>query len=369
MGLTFEGSRRNVFVERAVQAAISRVDDFISGRTLELPSPAHRRAVESILTHRSGSVRLAALFFAFYWLEDSEWDLDHVPIGIRGTFGDKLLSEALTSRSVTFHNTVTAFGENLGWKGNVRSVRLSNDARFQPFLTEIADAVEPERIKVANLLAHRFAESRRETSPLPPVGPDILTFAHAKALLYRLLRLRSEGHIQQFVIAALLREYRVKEGVEVRTHHPHAADKYDETAGDIEEVRDGEVVRAYEVTIRDDWKNRISNFSAKMDRFHLNKYVIIASGVNDDDQWSVPAKLVLNLEPYSRDVAIIDIRDVVNFLAAELSPVQLRNAVNLAYDFLSDRKLSGRNEFREAFRAAVGDWLDASADSRDGAPE
>jgi len=193
------------------------------------------------------------------------------------------------------------------------------------------------------------------------VGADVLTFVRAKVLFYALLAVRSEGHVQQFLIAALLHEYRRRHSIEIRTHHPHAADKFDDTAGDIEEFRDGELTRAYEVTVRDDWKNRITNFQRKMDRFRLRKYVIIASGINADEEWSVPATMALNLEKHGRDIAVVDINDVVNFLAAELTAMELQAAVNKAYEFLAAKKLSGREDFKQAYREIVSAWLTEAA--------
>ncbi len=294
----------------------------------------------------------------FYRLIEPEWDLDEVPVGTRGTYGDKLLSEQLTQRNITLHDSITAFAENLGWKGNVRNVRLSNDPRFNAFLRAVKDADVKECRRIANLLAQQFATSRRQIDPLPAVGPDVLTFVRAKALFYALLTISSEGYIQQFLIAALLWVYRRRNSVEVKTHHPHAADRYDETAGDIEEWREDELVRAYEVTVRDDWKNRISNFRQKMDRFKLHKYIIIAWGINSDVGWSVPASMALKLEPYGRDIAVVDILDVVNVMAAEMTPEELRTAVNKGFDYLSDRRLSGREDFKSAYREAVRGWLD-----------
>ncbi len=353
-------ARRNILVERAVAGALQKVDDFISGEKVELPNPKHRRACDELLEQQSPSVRTASLFLTFYWLEDPKWDLKTVPVGIRGEHGDKKLSEELTNRNITLHGSITAFGENLGWKGNVRNVVLSRDPRFNKFLEQVADADPDERRRIAHYLAQRFAESKVEATPLPPVGPDVLTFARAKALFHHLLGLPSEGHVPQFLIAGLLHEYRRRHTIEVRTHHPHAADKYDEIAGDIVEVWDNRVVRAYDVTARDDWKNRISNFRNKMDRFGLPKYVIIATGVNEDEEWSVPAKMALALEPYGRDIAVVDIHDVVNFLSAELTPEELRAAVNKTYDYLSDQKLSGREDIKAAYRDAVRQWLDTA---------
>ena len=273
------------------------------------------------------------------------WDKNSVPVGSRGRFGDKKLCEELTNRGITLHGPISAYGENLGWKGNVRSknIRLLEDDRFRDFLKKVADAPDdPNEIaRIADYLAQRFAESKREASPLPPVGKDVLTFARANVLFHKLLAIPSEGHIQQFLIAGLLHEYRRRHSVEITTHHPHAADKYDKTAGDIEERREGQLVRAYEVTFRDDWKNRLSRFKTKMDDCGLAKYIIIASDISADSQWGVPAQMALNLEPYERDIAIVDIRDVIHFLAAELSPLELREAVNQAHAYLTDRKLSG----------------------------
>jgi hypothetical protein len=352
-------SRRNVLIEQAVDRALDRVDHFISGAPLALPRPEHRRVIEELLDKQAGSVRTGVLFLMFYWLVEPSWDRESVPIGLRGQFGDKRLSEELSRRHITLHGAITAFGENLGWKGNVREVRLSRDPRFQNFLSQVADATPDERTHISDFLAWRFAESKRESAPLPPVGPDVLTFARAKLLFYQLLDRPSEGHIQQFLVTALLFVLRSRHGIEVRTHHPHAADRYDEAAGDIEEWHDGHLIRAYEVTVREDWKNRISNFKQKMDQFGLSKYIIIALGINNDDGWSVPARMALTLEPYGRDIAVVDIRDVVNFLAAELTANELRTSVNKAYEYLSDLRLSGRSEFKQAYREAVRDWLDS----------
>lgn len=359
-------SSRNVLVESSVSRTLKRVDDFTGGETVALPSAAHRRACEDLIAGQRASVRTAALFLMNYWVEAPEWDLETLPVGIRGTFGDKPLSEGLTLRGVTLHDAITAFAENLGWKGNVRNVRLSNDPRFRDFLRSVADARGRERARIADFLAQQFASSRKLVEPLPPLGADVLTFARAKVLFHRVLGMNAEGHVQQFLIAALLFVYRRRGGNDVTTHHPHAADRYDGTAGDIEESRGSVLVRAYEVTVRDDWKNRLSTYRRKMDDFGLAKYIIVAGGVNSDAELSVPAGMALKLEVYGRDIAIIDIHDVVNFLAAELTPVELREAVNKVFEYLSNPKLSGRAQFKADYRGVVRDWLDEIGDAHGG---
>jgi len=211
---------------------------------------------------------------------------------------------------------------------------------------------------VADYLAAKFAESQRLIQPLPPVGADVLTFARAKMLFHQLIALPTEGFVPQFLITALLSEFRRKEGVEVTTHHPHASDTFDRAAGDIEEWLHGKLFRAYEVTVRDDWKNRLSGFKTKMDKYGLIKYTIIASGVRDDARWYSPAKLILTLEEYGRDIAVLDIEEVLNFMAAELTPKELRDAINQVYKYLSNPQLCGRHDLMEKYRAAVSKWLD-----------
>jgi hypothetical protein len=351
---------RNEKVEKAVSAAIERTDCFIGGGKLQLPSAASRKVCDAQISHRSGSVRLASLFLAFYSMGDPRWGCDSVPKGIRGQYGDKMLAEQLTERCVTLHDAITAFGENLGWKGNVVNVRLSRDPRFSAFCQMLKNADKDERKRIADYLAAKFAESRREAMPLPPVGDDILTFSRAKGLFERMLSLSTEGHVQQFLVAAMLAVHRGRYGLEIRTHHPHASDRFDETAGDIEEFRNGDLLRAYEVTVRPDWKNRLSNFRAKMDKFGLSKYVIIAGNVNSDEELAVPAKLIAFLKPIQRDIAVVDIHDVAMVMAAELTALELRRVVNLGYDLLCQKNLCGRSEFQEAYRKVVDVWLDES---------
>lgn len=349
---------RNTNVEAAVDLAITKVDDFVAGATIRLPPAIARKACDKQLQHRSHSVRLGSLFFAYYCLRDPDWNCETVPTGTRGEYGDKKLSEALNRRSITLHGSITAFGENLGWKGNVADVNLLRDPRFEDFCSVLANANHPSRERIADYLASRFAESRRETTPLPRVGDDVLTFARASLLFKQLLSISSEGHIQQFLIAALLHVHRGRWGIEIRTHHPHASDRFDNTAGDVEELHNGELVRAYEVTVRPDWKNRLSGFRAKMDAAGIAKYVIIASGVNCDNELSEPANLITFLSPIGRDIAVIDISDVATVFAAELSATELREAVNIGYDYLCQEKLCGRADFQIKYRTVVDEWLD-----------
>jgi hypothetical protein len=351
----------NPLVRDAVLAAIGRLDEFILGARLELPTPKYRRAVDLLIEKSSPSVITSSLFFLFYWLQDATWDLRTLPVGTRGRFGDRFLSEELSKRSITLHSGIAAFAENLGWKGDVPNVDLRIDSHFKELFAQIAGAGPDQRKRIADYLAHKFAASRIVIAPLPPLGDDVLSFVRAKLLFWNLLDLRSEGHIPQFLVAALLFEFRQSQGIRVATHQPHAADKYVNTAGDIEEVNsEGNLVRAYEVTMGKNWRGRIPVVRTKMDKFGLSKYIIVAAGINRDTVWAVPAKMALTVEPYERDIAVIDIHDVVNFLAAELSPIELRSAVNRAHDWLCNIALSGRPTFIKDYQDVVGAWLDSA---------
>jgi hypothetical protein len=88
-----ESSRRNILVETSVNKALERIDAFIAGEKIDLPLPAHRRACEELLDRKSASVKTATLFLMFYWLEDQTWDMNSVPVGVRGGYGDKKLCE------------------------------------------------------------------------------------------------------------------------------------------------------------------------------------------------------------------------------------------------------------------------------------
>lgn len=350
---------RNILVEQTVSRVLTRIDAFIEGEKLAaLPSPPARAAVDAQIGHGSNSVRLASLFLMFYAAVDPSWDGNTIPTGIRGQYGDKRLATELGLRNITLHNAITAFGENLGWKGNVTAARLQGDNRFDRFSRALADMDHDDRFRAADYMAAKYAESRRVIAPLPPVGDDVLTYARARQLFYALLAIPSEGNIQQFLIAALLHQHRARYGYEIRTHHVHASDKFDTTAGDIEELHGGELLRAYEVTVRPDWKNRVGDFRGKMDAAGLKKYTIIASNVNSDEELAEPASMIRFLEPYGRDIAVVDIHDFVDVFAMELAADELRRSVNQAYSYLTTPSLCGRADIIGRFSEAVAGWLD-----------
>ena len=350
-------SSRNVAVEQAVSKALEAVDEVLDGLKAPLPSAALRRAIDGQI-ERKASVRVASFFLMAYVTCDPMWDVDSVPVGIRGVHGDKRLAGGLSERDITLHDNITAFGENLGWKGNVGQVRLSTDSRFEEFAVSVKAATSEQREVGLTYFAGRFAESRRLRAPMPTVPDNCLTFARARVLFYNLIGIQSEGHIQQFVVAGLLRAHRRRFGFMIKTHHPHASDTFDRTSGDIEEFRDGILTAAYEVTDRPDWKNRLQDFRQKMHTYGLKKYWIIASGVSEDPSLADPNPMLDFLASAEADLAIVDIDSFVDVFIAELHAEELVSVINEIYADLINPNLSNRQSFIDAYLEVVGEWLD-----------
>ena len=219
---------RNIHVQEAVDLLIKHVDKLSGGEAIGTPSPrAVKQIFDSHIKGHGGSVTLACAFLAAYSLTDTEWDFNSVPTGIRGKYGDKRLAAELTFRHVTLHKNITAFGENLGWKGSIRSFQLSSDSRFSAFLSNLKKLNLEERRSLVHHIAWRFYESRIVPKALPRLPSNYLLYARSLTLCETLLAIPSEGHIQQFLVAAFLEVHRRRFSHRIITHHPHASDKFD----------------------------------------------------------------------------------------------------------------------------------------------
>jgi hypothetical protein len=67
------------------------------------------------------------------------------------------------------------------------------------------------------------------------------------------------------------------------------------------------------------------------------------------------------LRPYGRDIAVVDIHELANVFAMELSADELRAAVNQAYNYLTTPNLCGRADIIARFSDCVTAWLDQAA--------
>lgn len=349
---------RNGKVESAVDLLMALFDKLSSGVPLgNPPSVAVKSLFDEHVKEHGGSVRLACVFLTAYSIVDPRWNCKSVPTGIRGQYGDKKLAGLLTFRHVSFHNNITAFGENLGWKGNVTEVDLSKDQRFWPYLSGLKQLNQAERASLLNHIVWRLHSSRVVPEALPPLPSNYLSYSRSLLLCERLLAVPSEGHIQQFLVAAFLQVHRRRYGHRVATHHPHAADKFDGTYGDIEEFKEYDLVAAYEVTVRNDWKNRLADFGKKVSESKLPKYVIFAAGVRSDAELCPASRLVEFADKLPFDLAIVDILDFFSVFCAELSRDEIAQAFNVTYQFLCDPRLSGRDDFQKLYKATTDNWL------------
>lgn len=345
-------------VSRATRKALERVDALLHGATLKPPAAQYKRACDELVQRRSASDLTAVLFFVFYWLEEPAWDVNSIPRGWRDrAYGDRFLCEGLTRRHITLHGRTRRYGDHVESGVDQPTYRLMMDEHYGPFLRAVISADIGQRQKIAEYLAQRFAESGRVPSALPPVHADVLTSVRAEDLIYRLMDTPSGGTIPHFLIAALLFVYRRRRGARIVPHQVHAAASSDQVAGDIEEYADGNLRRAYAITVGPEWRTSVSVCRDRMDKFHLWRYFIFAIGVNEDAESSVPAKLALNLEPYERAIAVVDLLDVMNFLIAELTPDEFREAVNRCYEYLNDLNLCGDSAYIGTYRRVVHDWL------------
>lgn len=353
---------RNKHIETAVDVILNRLDSLIDGAPIEAVVPAKiGQLFDSTILSAKGSVRLAMVFFIAYSLTSEDWDFSSIPVGIRGAYGDKKLAAGLTTRHVTYHMAVTAFGENLGWKGNVRNVNLKSDPRFASFVSQLATMSSDDRKHFFDQAVWRLFESRAIPKAMPPLPKNYMTYARSLALCEDLLALKSEGHVQQFLVAAFLTIHRGRFGNSVKTHHPHASDTFDRTCGDIEEFRDGNLISAYEVTVRDDWKNRLPDFREKMLKGKLTKYVIFASGVHSDARLSSAKQLIEFTKGVEFDLAIVDIRDFFCVFCAELTKDEIASAINLTYEFLLRPDLCGKSLVQTQFQNVVEVWMGTGA--------
>lgn len=348
-------------IHAAVATALAAIDRFLAGGSLqadELPPPTLRQAVDELVAGQKASVKTGCLFLTFYKVVNPAYAFDVIPIGSRGPVGDKLLGAELKRRYIT-HGQVTAWAENIGAKGNQANFKLATDQRFGGYVAAIAAATQTEVEQTALYMAALFAASQAVPALLPPLSADTLSFVRAKALFKSLAEAEAGGSIQQFLVAALLKVLRAKQSIRVETHNFNAADKFDNTAGDIEEFVEDKLLRAYEVTVRPDWKNRLPDFREKMDRAGLHKYIIIASGVNTDEELREPAAMALTLASTERDIAVVDIMDFLTVMAADLSAAELQEALQEVHKMLVTPSLGGKQTHIQTYVSIVGSWLDS----------
>jgi len=145
-------SRRNVNVERTVDLALERIDYFLAGGEVRLPSPESRHACDRLIDDQTPSIITACLFLTFYRVIDPTYDFTRQPVGSRGKFGDKRLSEELSKRNLTLHSNIKSPFENIGSKSGVETFNFAKDYRFKDYVAAIIPISHEELQKVADYL-------------------------------------------------------------------------------------------------------------------------------------------------------------------------------------------------------------------------
>jgi hypothetical protein len=322
---------------KAATFALDRIDSFKVGSPPPAIDKDLRAAIDAMMGRANKSDRPALLFLAAYKHLHPEHDADDVPSGWRPV--DKNLCVALTERGLTLHGNITSYAENMGIKGQASSFSLFSRKPLGDILKMMQ--ANKNAKAVLDYVAWLFAQSYREEAEPVDLGKGYLTFIRAEQVCLELLGKPTQGHIQQFLIAALLTAYHSDPGWEVRTHHPHGSDKSDKTAGDVEVFDDSEkLVEAYEVTVRPDWKNRKADLRAKAEANRPAAYILVCERTGDPDL-EAPENLESFMTSVGGDIAVIDIRAFVSVLLVQLDSEGRKRALQTLQALVRDKDLCG----------------------------
>jgi hypothetical protein len=329
----------------AIALALSQIEEADPALPPEGLDPPLESLIDLVLDRTiPASDKPALLFLLAYKVLNPDHDISAIPRGWRPA--DKQLCAALTEGGYTLHSNVTAFGENMGTKGQADRYNFFERPRTGQVLEYIAN-YRGQLAPALSYIAWRFKKSHTPPVRIEPLGSDELTFTRAYAKAHKLIFTESGGHFPQFLVAALLRALHEQWGTQLRvvTHHPHASDTSDRTAGDLELFDErGEIVDAFEVTIRPDWKNRRPDLLKKMAAFGLSRYHVICF-FEGDVQLSNPESLDAYMSELGQDISVVDIRA---FTASTLMSLTRQNRVRvfeLLEGYIRDRQLSGVPEY------------------------
>jgi hypothetical protein len=325
-------------IELALATVAPQIQEDLKGlidAVLDRPTPA--------------SDKPALLFLLAYRQLNDSHDLRRIPVGWRPA--DKHLCAALTQLGYTLHSNITAFGENMGAKGNAPEFDLYGRARTGAVLRTLSD--RPAEIGVAlKYVAWRFKRSFSPPVEIAPLSPDALTFTRAFRKVHALLLTESGGHFPQFLVAAVLRTFheRWNTGHYVLTQHPHASDKSGSAAGDVEIVNtDGTVVEAYEVTVRPDWVNRRPDILKKMARANLSSYHVLCL-TDVDPRLSTPESLDVYMSEMGQDISVVDVRAFLATHILGFSREMRKRVFEHLEKYIRDPKVSGVPEYIELLK-------------------
>ena len=327
---------------KAVQRALSEIELCDPSTPAPILKPDLKLLIDAVLDcNTTNSDKPALLFFLAYKAENTNWKFSNVPKGWRP--GDKILCSRLTEMGLTLHGNITAYAENMGIKGDAPGYNLFRRKRLGECLKFLSDH-NRQVGQALKYIAWRFRCSYRQQPEMVKLAPTDLTYTRALNKASQVLLEESGGHFPQFIVASLLRAFHEQweTGRRVTTHHPHAADKSDRFAGDIEEIDEtGQVLDAYEVTVRPDWKNRRQDLIKKMRKFSLSRYTVICRINPTDLDLSTPAALHKYMSPLGLDIAVVDIQSFTESCLASLTRERRADVFQYMEEYVRDSDLCG----------------------------
>ncbi|HET9593419.1 MAG TPA: hypothetical protein VFP17_10940 [Solirubrobacterales bacterium] len=183
-------------------------------------------------------------------------------------------------------------------------------------------------------LAAGIAATARNLPAMPALDTPKLTFPAIFALLDDMLRQNSAGAHEQFIFAALLEGWREQLGEPgvVETKNLNASDSSAGTAADVQEKHRGQVTEAYEVTAND-YTTKIDQAKNTLRRHDLRRAHILAR-----DAAKATGEEIADALPPGLDLAVLDVREEVRSILAQLGKPHRRFALERLYRLLVDKQ-------------------------------
>lgn len=325
----------------AVENLLAKIDAVSAEDAQPELSSDLKPLLDAILNRpRAASDKVVLLFMLGVKAARPNWHLSRLPQGWRPH--DEVLSAGLSSKHLTLHENVTAPGQNIGAKGQQETFDLFGRPRLGDALRFLEE--HPEQVAAAlDYAVWRFQRSYRAAVAPPSLGDITFSFHRCLEICERLLAEVSGGQFAQLLVTALLRAFHEQHGtgLQVTTHHTYASDFYKGSAGDID-VADaaGQILDAFEVTGRPDWKNRMPDFPKKMERHNLSKFTILCPK-SDDPDLNTPEALKAYVSPLGYDVAIVDTESFLETMFALLNHESRVKTFTYFLEYISDPYLCG----------------------------
>lgn len=280
--------------------------------------------LDAVLADNRISYRDGVMIQLAYGLADPKLDLTRRQAGARSVaqqLGTFLADRHIRSVKDAYQNI--AKNTDVLTRGNVlqfdRILDWANSASF---------AMRETALRYA---CATVAATARPVRPMPPINRSALTFHRMAALLHSLLETPSGGAFEQFTVAALLDVLVDSHGqgqARVETKSLNASDRSSYAAGDVQVVVGNRVIDAFEVTAND-WRTKISSASKTIRDNDLSRIHIIANRPDSDC-----SSVVATLRELAEDVSVLDVRQVVEVLAAVLTRQQRADALTRLYEYL-----------------------------------